>query len=139
VGEIFLDADIGNGDPETPVTASVFDGIRAVISAVHDHQPKAVVILESLLPTNDAVKNRETVLPVNRRLLALAASSPFAQYVVYLDLYPRFVDAQGAQLSGYFMDGLHPSESGYRLWRDALLPCIDGARRARAKASREAR
>jgi lysophospholipase L1-like esterase len=117
-------------DPETPVVASVFDGIRAVISAVHDRQPKAVVILESLLPTNDALKNRETVLPVNRRLLELAASPPFADYVVYLDLYPRFVDASGAQLSGYFMDGLHPNESGYRVWRDTLLPCIDSTRRS---------
>jgi lysophospholipase L1-like esterase len=123
-------------DPETPIVASVFDGIRAVISAVHDRQPKAVVILESLLPTNDALKNRETVLPVNQRLRELAAGSPFAEYVVYLDLYPRFVDASGAQLSDYFMDGLHPNESGYRVWRDTLLPCIDSTRRARAAAKR---
>jgi lysophospholipase L1-like esterase len=121
-------------DPETPVAASVFDGIRAVISAVHDRQPKAIVILESLLPTNDALKNRETVLPVNQRLRELTASLPFANYVVYLDLYSKFVDSSGAQMSGYFMDGLHPNESGYRIWRDALLPCIDNARRASAAA-----
>ena len=123
-------------DPETPVVASVFDGIRAVVSAVHDRRPKAIVILESLLPTNDALKNRETVLPVNQRLREFTASSPFADYVVYLDLYPRFVDASGAQMSGYFMDGLHPNESGYRVWRDALLSCIDNARRASAAAKR---
>jgi len=124
-------------DPETPVVASVSDGIRAVISAVHDRQPKAMVILESLLPTNDALKNRETVLPVNHRLRELTASSPFADYVVYLDLYSKFVDSSGGQMSGYFMDGLHPNESGYRVWRDALLPCIDNARRASAAAKQK--
>jgi lysophospholipase L1-like esterase len=126
-------------DPEKPVVESVFDGIRAVTSAVHERQPKAVVILQSLLPTSDALKNRETVLPVNQRLRELAASTPFADYVVFLDLYPRFVDATGAQRSGYFMDGLHPNEAGYRVWRDTLLPGIESTRRSRAAAAGKTR
>lgn len=123
-------------DPETPVVDSVYAGIRAVVSAVHERKPRASVILESLLPTNDVPKNRDTVLPVNRRLRELSASAAFTDYVVYLDLYPQFVDATGAQLGGFFMDGLHPNEAGYRVWRDALVPCIERALKARAAAKR---
>jgi hypothetical protein len=52
------------------------------------------------------------------------AGQPFAAYSRYLDLYSSFVDASGQQLSQHFNDGLHPSESGYRVWRNRLVPYL---------------
>lgn len=92
------------------------------------------MILQSLLPTNDETKNQNVVWPVNRRLAELAASAPFAAYTHYLDLYPAFVDSSGKQLGQHFNEGLHPSESGYRIWRDQLVPFL-GQLRASAKAA----
>jgi len=109
---------------EEPMAESVFAGIRAVLTAVHERQPKARVILQSLLPTNDETKNHDVVRPVNQRLADLAASPPFSAYLNYLDLYSAFVDSSGKQLSQYFNDGLHPNESGYRVWRDRLVPYL---------------
>lgn len=119
---------------EEPMAESVFAGIRAVLAAVHERQPRATVILQSLLPTNDEAKNRDVVRPVNRRLVDLVAGEPFRAYTRYLDLYPSFVDAQGGQLSQHFNDGLHPSESGYRVWRDQLVPFLSQVRAASGKA-----
>lgn len=119
---------------ETPVADSVFAGIEAVISAVHERKPKARVILQSLLPTMEDSKNREVVVPVNRRLLELSSSRPYSDYVVYLDLYAAFVDSRGQQLGQYFNDGLHPNESGYRVWRDQLVPFLSRARTSTAHA-----
>jgi lysophospholipase L1-like esterase len=45
-----------------------------------------------------------------------------------LDLYPAFVDGQGKQDPRRFVDGLHPSEAGYRVWRDRLVPALVAAR-----------
>jgi lysophospholipase L1-like esterase len=115
---------------EIPMADSVFAGIKAVVAAVHERQPHARVILESLLPTSDEAKNREVVRPVNERLLALCASQPFARYVHYLDLHRSFVDSGGQQVSGYFNDGLHPNQAGYRLWRDRLVPFLAELRAA---------
>jgi len=115
---------------EEPQAESVFAGIRAVLAAVHERQPKAEVILQSLLPTNDEAKNRDVVRPVNQRLVGLAASPPFAAYTHYLDLYSSFVDASGQQLGRHFNDGLHPGESGYRVWRDQLVPFLQRIREA---------
>jgi lysophospholipase L1-like esterase len=67
---------------------------------------------------------------VNQRLAALASSREFAGFTSWLDLYPSFVDAQGRQDPRLFVDGLHPSEAGYRLWRDRLLPALATARAA---------
>ena len=113
---------------EKPVTDSVFEGVRAVLTALHERKPKARIILQTLLPTNDEAKNRDVVRPVNQRLRQLVASAPFSGFISLLDLYPAFVDGSGAQLSGYFTDGLHPNAKGYRVWRDRLVPFLQQTR-----------
>jgi len=107
---------------------SVYAGIKAVLDAAHARKPRSQVILQSLLPTNEAARNRDVVVPVNQRLALLAASGPYAGYVHYLDLVPAFVDAEGRQIEKYFDDGLHPNETGYRVWRDQLLPFLGQVR-----------
>ena len=84
--------------------------------------------METLLPTNDAGKNKATVRPVNERIRGLVSEAPFSGYVTALDLYPSFVDASGAQIGSLFNDGLHPSQEGYARWRDRLVPLVESLR-----------
>ena len=113
---------------EKPVVDSVYEGVRVVLAALHERKPKARIILQTLLPTNDEVKNRDVVRPVNQRLRQLVASPPFSGFISLLDLYPAFVDGSGAQVPGYFTDGLHPNVKGYRVWRDRLVPFLQQVR-----------
>ena len=113
---------------ESPVADSVFEGVRAVLAAAHARQPQARIVLQSLLPTNDPLKNREVVQVVNQRLQALARSPEWAAFTGWLDLTPGFVDAQGQQVAALFTDGLHPNQAGYRIWRDRLLPFLEAQR-----------
>ncbi len=115
-------------DAEQPVVESIHAGIRKVVETVHERKPRAKVILQSLLPTNEPERNADIVQPVNRRIEQMAAVRPFSDYVVWLDLYPLFVDAKGRQLSSNFMDGVHPNEAGYRIWRDRLVPYLEELR-----------
>ena len=115
---------------EDPVVDSVVAGITSVVDAVHARKPKARIILQSLLPTHEAERNRNVVLPVNSRISALAGQNPYSAYVTYLNLYPLFTDAGGLQKKEFFVsDGVHPSDAGYRAWRAALLPFLDSKRR----------
>ncbi len=109
---------------EEPVADSVYEGIRAVLSRLHEARPKARIILQSLLPTNDPEKNAQVVVPVNRRIHALASSPEYRGHVHYLDLHHAFVNAAGSQVAAYFTDGLHPNQDGYRVWRDRLIPFL---------------
>lgn len=119
---------------ETPVVDSVVAGIVQVVTAVHARKPDARIVLQSLIPTNDPAKNRDALLPINRRIADLAASPQFSAFVSYLDLYPLFADAAGQQISGYFVnDGVHPNQSGYRIWRDHLVPYLRELRELRAR------
>ena len=119
---------------EDPVADSIFEGVQAALSALHARKPKSRIILQSLLPTNDVTKNRDVVRVVNQRLRQLASSAEFANFTRYLDLYPAFTDATGAQVSNYFTDGLHPNETGYRVWRDQLVTFL---RTVRASGSQD--
>jgi lysophospholipase L1-like esterase len=109
----------------------VYAGVLAVMRALHARKPGARLLLQSILPTSEPARDREVVLPVNARLAALAASPEFAPFTVWLDLYPAFLNAQGQQNGSLFVDGLHPSEAGYRVWRDRLLPALTAARAQR--------
>jgi lysophospholipase L1-like esterase len=102
--------------------------------SLHARKPGARLVLQSLLPTSEPARDDAVVRPVNARLAALARSPEFAGFTTWLDLYPSFVDAQGKQDARLFVDGLHPSEAGYRLWRDRLVPALASARAARQPA-----
>ena len=114
--------------PEMPVADSVFEGVLAVMRSLHARKPGTRLLLQSILPTAEPARDDTVVKPVNARLATLAKSPEFAAYTTWLDLYPSFVDAQGRQEARLFVDGLHPSEAGYRLWRDRLVPALAAAR-----------
>ena len=117
--------------PEAPVADSVFEGVRAVMRALHARKPKARLMLQAILPTSEAERDEAVVKPVNARLVELARTAEFAPFTTWLDLYPAFIDTQGRQDAKLFVDGLHPSEAGYRVWRDRLLPALEAARSRR--------
>lgn len=119
-------------DAEKPVVESVFEGIRAVVTAVHARQPHARLIVQSLLPLPDTAKNLAVIQPVNQHVREMIASAPFSGYAAYLELHSAYLDAAGRPVAGYFADGVHPNESGYRVWRDRLLPFLEQVRAAKA-------
>jgi lysophospholipase L1-like esterase len=113
---------------EDPVVDSIFEGVHVALSTLHARKPKSRIVLQSLLPTNDTVKNKNVVGVVNQRLRKLVTTPEFSSFTSYLDLYPAFTDATGTQSSKYFTDGLHPNEVGYAVWRDQLVPFLKAAR-----------
>lgn len=115
-------------DAETPAVDSVFAGIRSVVEAVHRARPDALIVLQSLLPTNEPSRNAELVAPVNAALADFAAEASRSAYLRYLDVHPAFLDADGEQNRALFMDAVHPNENGYRAWRDRLVPFLAAIR-----------
>lgn len=113
---------------EEPAAQSVFQGIRAVVEEVHKRKPNALIVLQSLLPTNEPRRNSAIVAPVNSALAEFAAGSQQANHVRYLDLYTAFTVVGGQQNPALFVDGLHPNENGYRVWRDRLVPFLAAIR-----------
>ncbi len=119
--------------PELPVVRSIVEGTRAVLDAVHARLPHARIVLQTLLPTGERERNDQVVKLVNREIASLAVGPRYATHVSLLDLYAAFVDPEGQQISAYYVDGLHPNEARYRVWRDHLVRHLA---RERSRASR---
>ena len=43
----------------------------------------------------------------------------------YLDIGPKFLDADGKLPKDIMPDALHPNEKGYQIWADAMQPLLD--------------
>lgn len=108
-------------DSEAPATQSIYKGVLAAIARIQERRPNARIILQSLLPTDDPAKNRELVTVINRKLADFAVQ---AHGIRYLDLYSSFVDSEGNQRRDLFNDSLHPSRSGYAVWRERLVQAL---------------
>ncbi|MEL6981782.1 MAG: GDSL-type esterase/lipase family protein [Actinomycetota bacterium] len=80
--------------------------------------PSTTVILQTLLPRDDA---RAEVLAANERVVALAE----ARGLAIIDLHPVFDDGAGGLRPAETRDGLHLTDAGYQLWRQALEPVLD--------------
>lgn len=119
---VFLMLGINNSfDAEDPAVDSIFSGVRTAIAAIRARKPKARIVVQSLLPTDDPDKNSTLVQPINAQLRALVSNSGPDARLEFLDLYPSFVDSAGLQRKSLFNDSLHPSLAGYAVWRDKLV------------------
>jgi lysophospholipase L1-like esterase len=112
--------DIARNIPDAVILANY----RRMIDRVQAASPKTQLIMQSVLPTNDEFKpfknhygKDDRIRAVNNGLQALCADTG----VIFVNLYPRFLDASGKLDKQYTNDGLHLTGAGYLLWKKILI------------------
>ncbi|MBI3861591.1 MAG: hypothetical protein HY290_06820 [Planctomycetia bacterium] len=79
--------------------------------------PESNILLLGVFPrgaANDPA--RTTVAEINQKIAKLHDG----QKVHYLDIGPKFLDADGAIPRDVMTDALHPSTKGYEIWAEAV-------------------
>lgn len=99
--------------------AIILDNLKKTVQRIQIGSPKTVIVLQTLLPTNEAFADfpkhqnkTEEIALVNAGLKDLAAASGSE----LLDLHTAFKDADGKLDARYTNDGLHLMGAGYQLW-----------------------
>ncbi|RLS53017.1 MAG: hypothetical protein DWH91_15295 [Planctomycetota bacterium] len=97
-------------------------GITAVCHTIRQKSPQTRVLLLGLLSrgADPANPHRRRIREINSELARLDGQTG----VTYLDIGPRFLDADGKFLTGVAPDHLHLSEAGYRIWAEAMEPTL---------------
>jgi lysophospholipase L1-like esterase len=97
-------------------------GIAAVLHAMQEKAPNAVIILTAIFPRNDNMAVMPEINAVNSRLAKMADG----HMVRYLNINDRLADSDGRLLEGMMnsKDKLHPMLAGYQVWADALKPLL---------------
>ena len=96
-----------------------------IISRLRETYGQATITIISLLPV-DLFFLGDAIPRINDRLKDIAQKNK----ILYLDLYPLFIDKNSRAITSYFeADGVHLSAEGYEIWARALentiFPCLD--------------
>jgi lysophospholipase L1-like esterase len=95
--------------------------IRKIVLTLKQASPDADIVLQSILPVNSRIRpfpfETSLVKDVNDELRQIA---DVKTRVVFLDLYPSFLDGNGRLKNEFTYDGLHLSAAGYETWAEIL-------------------
>jgi len=100
----------------------IVDGNRLILAEYRKRQPQAKVLLLGVFPRGAEPDNpfRATITEINTKLAGLADN----QNIFFMDIGSAFLTSDGTLTEEIMPDGLHPSEKGYQLWADAILPRV---------------
>ena len=107
---------IRNTVPET------IAGVQAVVKELRAKLPDSKILLLAIFPRdrlNDP--QRAQVALIN----TVIAKLDDGRRVKYLDIDPKFLEADGTLPRDIMPDLLHPNEQGYQIWADAMGPALD--------------
>lgn len=98
-------------------------GVKKILEVVHEKLPKARILLLGVFPrgaTKDDGK-RQRVDAIN----ALIKNFHDGKLITWLDVGPKFLDAQGNLPKEIMPDALHPNAQGYQIWYDTMWPVLE--------------
>ena len=111
---------IGNSGQSPEDTAA---GVKCLVEAIRRKLPQSKILLLGVFPRGQSPSDphRARIRTINETISLLDDG----QWVHYLDLGSKFLDAQGNLPADVMPDALHPNEQGYRIWADAMGPVIE--------------
>lgn len=93
---------------------------RSIVEQVKNGTPNTELIIQSILPVNNTVKNtglsNADVLTLNEGIQKIANDFN----VKYVDLHQKIKDSSGKLDARYTLDGIHLNQAGYELWTNAI-------------------
>ena len=100
----------------------IVDGDRLIVEEFKKRQPQAKVLVLGIFPRTAAADApiRATIKEINSKLAKLADN----KQVFFMDIGDKFLTADGTLTTEVMGDGLHPTEKGYQIWADAILPRV---------------
>lgn len=117
---------IGTNNIQYP-QEQILAGVTKVVSEIHEKLPQSKLLLLAVFPRGADPANkgvaelREKFKFINEGLAKLDDGSKTR----YLDIGPKFLDADGKLSKDIMPDALHPNAKGYEIWADAMQPLLD--------------
>jgi len=100
----------------------IIAGVQAVVGELRAKLPDSKVLLLGIFP-------RSALGDLQRAQVALVntviAKLDDGKMVKYLDIGPKFLEADGTLPRSIMPDLLHPNRQGYEIWAEAMGPTLD--------------
>lgn len=101
---------------QNTVPADVAAGIKAILDLIQSKQPKAKILLLSILPVGDKPNSgRESRAAINT-LISKFHGGP----IHFMDISAKFLEPDGTISKDVMPDFLHLAPKGYEIWSEAI-------------------
>jgi len=120
---------IGGKGGKGPTPEQIAEGIEANVKLFREKQPQAKVLLLGIFPRAQGKggsrkwaesPQHDAIVQINKIISKLDDG----KNVKYMDIGDKFLDKEGNLPTDVMADGLHPTEKGYQIWADAVMPTI---------------
>lgn len=113
---------IGTNNSGRDSVDQIAEGVSNVTAEYVKRCPHAQILLLGIFPRSplatDPIRAKTTA--INQKISALQSDR-----VTYLDIGPKFLEADGTLTKEVMPDALHPSAKGYEIWADAIQSVVD--------------
>ncbi|HEY2828193.1 MAG TPA: GDSL-type esterase/lipase family protein [Pirellulales bacterium] len=128
---------VGSNTPE-----DVAEGIKAIVQKVREKLPETKILLLGIFPRGQIpemtadiseedrakaeakLKATKFQREQNAKASKLASEVADNKMVFYMDIGPKFLDAEGVLSKDIMPDYLHPNAKGYEIWAEAIEPKV---------------
>ena len=108
-----------NGDDNT--AEEIADGIIAICKKIRTTCPRTKILILAIFPRGpEPSAQREK----NAKASLLAAKIADGKMIHYLDINDKFLTKDGFLSKKIMPDYLHPNETGYKIWAEAIEPKV---------------
>lgn len=114
---------IGTNNLGSNTNDEIVAGVTKIVKELNEKLPKTKVLLLAIFPRDakPATPNRKRIAEIN---VELAKLDDGGKMVKYLDIGPKFLDAEGNIPDDVMKDHLHPTAKGYEIWAEAMAPTL---------------
>ena len=109
-------------------------GIKAILGELKKRTPKTKVLLLAIFPRGE--KSDDKLRKINDATNEIIKDYANEKTVFFLDINNVFLTDDGTLTKEVMPDRLHPHESGYRMWAEAMEPMV---KKLLGEASKEAK
>ena len=108
---------IGTNNAGSNTPSEIATGVEAIVKKLRDKLPQTKILLLAVFPREEKPGVlRAKLAEVN----ALIAKLDDGKMVSFLDIGPKFLEADGTLPKSIMPDALHPNEKGYQIWAEAI-------------------
>jgi len=104
---------------DTYTDSDILEGVTAIVNQIRARQPDTKILLLGIFPRGKTFSpQRGRLLEVNQALAKLDDG----KNIFYLDFGSQLIANDGSISKNIMPDALHPNETGYKIWANAMEP-----------------
>lgn len=110
-----------NSNRQDNTAEEIADGIKAICATLRAKLPKTKILILAIFPRGEGPSAQRKK---NAKASELASAIADGKHIFYLDINEAFLDEDETLSRDVMPDLLHPNETGYKIWAEAMEPTI---------------